>query len=87
MINSFEVNSLLHSSILLSTQQENEQVNNQKSDQITENVHTQNDSQHSDAFEETFFTNLQIIDNFAIPMIMNIIQQLKEHVSHLMENI
>ena len=39
IINSFEVSSLLQCSILLSIEQEAEQVNNETSDQITENVH------------------------------------------------
>ena len=64
MINSFEVSSLLHSWIPLSTKQENK-VNNQTSDQIIENVHTQNDSQHSNTIEETLFTNLQIMDSLS----------------------
>lgn len=63
MINSFEGSSLLYNLILLSAKQEAEQVNNQTSDQITENVHIQNDSQHSNTFEETLFTNSQIMDN------------------------
>ena len=42
IVNSF-VSSLLRSSILLSTEQEAEQVNNETSDQITENIHIQND--------------------------------------------
>ena len=65
MINSVGVSLLLHSLILISTKQEAEQVNNQTSDQITENVHIQNDSQHSDTFEETLFTKLQIMDNLS----------------------
>ena len=64
MINSFEVSSLLHSWIPLSTKQENK-VNNQTSDQIIENVHIQNDSQHSNTIEETLFTNLQIMDSLS----------------------